>query len=337
MRTEGGTGRKGIIVKHSYRISGFTLVELLVVIAIIGVLIALLLPAVQAAREAARRAHCTNNLKQIALGSHNYHDTFKVFPPGALMDSTSLGAPDFTNWAIGILPYIEQKPLYDQYVQEAFNVDPVNQPVCQTFIEAYACPSDIEVNMLRRPQSGPRTFDYRYGSYRAMSGRSNGHVNDAAGRGGWWDGYEYGAIPKTWRGIYHVVGPGNPNASPPSPRLTCEKFSTIGDGSSGTLAFGELHLPKDQTNRGTFWAYTYTSYNKSAATPYSGMLLANFFWDRCVPAVPTNNICKRGWGSYHPGGINFATADGSVDFVSLTIDMLVFCSLASIDGGEVIP
>src|SRR5688500_18954736 len=99
------------------RKSGFTLVELLVVIAIIGVLVALLLPAVQAAREAARRTQCVNNLKQLGLGIHNYHDTYKVIPPGALdFGATPTAGPTIPSWgfATKILPFIEQGTVYDR-------------------------------------------------------------------------------------------------------------------------------------------------------------------------------------------------------------------------------
>ncbi len=95
---------------------GFTLVELLVVIAIIGVLVALLLPAVQAAREAARRTQCTNNLKQLGLALHNYHDTHRVFPLGVLQSNlgSEFAYPRLT-WAIHLYPYLEQQPTYDQF------------------------------------------------------------------------------------------------------------------------------------------------------------------------------------------------------------------------------
>ena len=102
---------------------GFTLVELLVVIAIIGVLVALLLPAVQSAREAARRSACQNNLKQIGLALHNYHDTFLYFPPGGITLGGCCATPSYTSWSISILPFLEQTPLADKYVYNNFNED----------------------------------------------------------------------------------------------------------------------------------------------------------------------------------------------------------------------
>jgi len=110
----------GFVSKARARRSGFTLVELLVVIAIIGILVALLLPAIQAAREAARRTQCTNNLKQVALGLHNYHDTYQVFPPG-FVDSnpaynTAIDVQNNLNglaWSALILPFVEMAPLHD--------------------------------------------------------------------------------------------------------------------------------------------------------------------------------------------------------------------------------
>ena len=107
----------------------FTLVELLVVIAIIGILVALLLPAIQTAREAARRTQCSNNLKQMGLAAHNYHDTFNCFPPGAITDGPCCGAKSRINWAIALLPYMEQSTLYDDYDHDANNEDPSNDPV----------------------------------------------------------------------------------------------------------------------------------------------------------------------------------------------------------------
>src|SRR5687768_7712246 len=122
---------------------GFTLVELLVVIAIIGVLVALLLPAVQAAREAARRSSCSNNLKQIGLGLQNYHDTYLKFPMAGFLTRpgttpTDPGAYHHT-WITGILPFMEQKPLYDTI---NMNLIAWGQPVVATPLKILRCPSD---------------------------------------------------------------------------------------------------------------------------------------------------------------------------------------------------
>jgi len=121
---------------------GFTLVELLVVIAIIGILVALLLPAVQAAREAARRTQCTNNLKQLGLALHNYHDTYKSFPARGVFGAANTGPPMRAyhhTWIEAILPFIEQQPLYDSVNHNA----PVwGQPIVGTAVPAILCPSD---------------------------------------------------------------------------------------------------------------------------------------------------------------------------------------------------
>src|SRR5213080_4712926 len=133
---------------------GFTLVELLVVIAIIGVLVALLLPAVQQAREAARRMTCTNNLKQIGIALHNHHDVKLNFPPGALNTGHN-GTPVYTTWTVEILPFMEQQALFQQYRQDLFNSDPINRiNVGQQRMVPYECPSDPVRFKLEPPASG---------------------------------------------------------------------------------------------------------------------------------------------------------------------------------------
>lgn len=125
------------------RRTGFTLVELLVVIAIIGVLVALLLPAVQAAREAARRSSCSNNIKQIGLALQNYHDTHNTFPPAAFLDRPVVGSNQrrayHHTWLSALLPYVEQKNLHDA---TNFNLIAWGQPIVSTKLPVLMCPSD---------------------------------------------------------------------------------------------------------------------------------------------------------------------------------------------------
>jgi prepilin-type N-terminal cleavage/methylation domain-containing protein len=309
---------------------GFTLVELLVVIAIIGILVALLLPAVQAAREAARRSSCSNNLKQIGLAIHNYHDTYKLLPPGNINcngwpvcnNSVSIGQPWLTGWAIAILPHMEQQPLFDKYNQNYPNNHTSNVPVVQTFVEPYICPSDINTKATEVPDSGPHNnIRYAPGSYRAVSG-----VTQTAG-GSNWD--ETNPNPQTNKGPFHVVWNGFPNV---------ENFASILDGTSNTLFVGEYHT-RTVNRRRTFWAYTYTSYACSSVHRGSPTAFGIPDYDLCDNAPPAgaganNNDCKRSFASFHPGGLNFCLGDASVRFIAKTIDRPILYGAATVQGQE---
>ncbi len=302
--------------RHKY---GFTLVELLVVIAIIGILVALLLPAVQSARESARRAQCVNNLKQMGLALHLYHDQHKTFPPGGITEGPCCSTPSLITWTISILPQLEMQSLFDQYDTNAFNEDPENQFVREARVTMYVCPSDQETDDLLVPESGPasgRGVAYRRGSYRAISGKSLGHP-------GWWDTHEaveVAGLSLTWRGPLHTVGTGG---------LKSERIEDITDGTSQTLMIGE-RATATHFNRGTFWAYTYGFYNQSTIVPESRQFIPDY--DRCVE-LGESNVCKRGLASMHPNGLNFLLCDGSVTFVSPNQDMNITWSMGTIEGG----
>jgi prepilin-type N-terminal cleavage/methylation domain-containing protein/prepilin-type processing-associated H-X9-DG protein len=300
----------------------FTLIELLVVLAIIAVLTGLLLAAVQRVRESANRLSCTNNLKQIGLALHHYHDAYHQFPPGGITEGPCCATKSRATWTIYILPYLEQEALHRRYDFSKFNEDAANDFVRKNLVKGYLCPSDPIPLQPIVPETGPARDGIAYmpGSYRAVSGMSDGS--------GFFDNFDPFHPPpanRQWRGALHTVWA--------RIGLTTERLAGITDGASNTLLVGEC-ATRQHTNRHTLWAYTYTSYNQSSAVAQPRTLLHDY--DRCQaiggPGDP--NTCKRGWGSFHPGGLNFVLCDGSVRFVSQGIDMHLFTRLATIAGGE---
>jgi prepilin-type N-terminal cleavage/methylation domain-containing protein/prepilin-type processing-associated H-X9-DG protein len=309
--------------------AAFTLIELLVVIAIIAILIGLLLPAVQKVREASMTTQCRNNLKQIGLALHNYHDGNGTFPPGhwvvGPLGDGGNNSTYYSNWAIYILPYVEQDNLYKQYNNNLPNWNPANTAVVQTYLSVYTCPSDRNYKQIVQPGSAPPlqsgNFRYMTGSYRGMSGRSATGFDQ-------WAGYPSEVIVNLranagYRGLLHTDGPAT--------GLSGERMTNVSDGTSNTIAVGE-RTTNTTTNRTTFWAFSFNLYNLSGAFPQSASLLNDY--NACNAIASDVAQCKYGWGSNHPNFINFVFADGSVRGIPTSIDMNIFVNLSTIAGGE---
>ena len=312
---------------------GFTLVELLVVIAIIGILIALLLPAVQAAREAARRMQCTNNIKQMMLAVHNYYDTFKSLPALYAHDSKSTSplkvAPNRIGIRIVILPFIEESARYadcistssDVWMREAAGV---KTPFADT-VGAYVCPSDGSGH--DAPASGNPTGASNYGF---MLGDRPYCSNNFNARGCFEPArYHYCSFGSITDGLSNTIG-------------VSEAVRPTGDRSLGIAAvYNPFYRPSDVMvfyNKGT---RSYINLPDSAFIPFATEAPPGYRWSEGATgysglnaAMPPNHgsfrnnstgitggtYCMITPSSNHTGGVNAGLMDGSVSFVSETID-----------------
>ena len=305
------------------RRSAFTLVELLVVIAIIGMLIALLLPAVQAAREAARRMQCSNHLKQIGLAYHNYHSTHRVLPfmCGYMLARTGTAS------AL-ILPYLEQQNLYGQFDFNRAMNDPANTNAVTTPVATFICPSD--------PQGGKPI----------LANRTQPDKNPSECHGLWYApsmGPLHDRYPRGEGCVYCEAGhdsyccQGEDFASHGSPfpamfaRLPVSaRFADIRDGLSNTIMLGET-LPGHSVFNG---AYMQNFPGCATHIPLNTMIS-----DDGIDSTGSSGLANwqhtMGFKSLHPGGAQFALADGSVQFLNETIDYKVYNALGTKAGGEV--
>ena len=296
---------------------GFTLVELLVVIAIIGVLVALLLPAVQQAREAARRMQCSNNLKQLGLGMHNYHDTFRVFPYGWL-DSGVTQSLIRDCWYQRMLPFIEQGAAYDQYM--AWN----GQWIMDTPPEI----KDLAVATMQCPSDGACPAKGGAGALRS----------DGDGFQGSYVGCRGGEIINRGganSGIFWHASETN--------------FASIIDGTSNTLLFSEAIIRGKQNTGGwggpggywggaTWGSFGFTSYeppNTNVPDRIYACKDTNFPNSPCISVGSTTEI-ETYARSYHPGGVMATLCDASVQFIPETINRQTYQALGTRMNGEVI-
>jgi prepilin-type N-terminal cleavage/methylation domain-containing protein len=337
----------------------FTLVELLVVIAIIGILVALLLPAVQAAREAARRMQCGNNLKQIGLTLHNYHDTYKRFPPALLNSGRRSNGVDryypegvlnTTGWAM-LLPFVEGETIHDKY---DFNVcssqsSPYGQPVlgmdnsdfnndgfvngvlAGTRLKWMECPSD--------PSAGEIT-SYRPGTTHFYSRRRAVRTSYFFATGVFVD---YHAPWQVYAGDIRRGAFGNQGAA---------KFADIQDGTSNCIAVGEgaggAGIKQKRSSHYGPWGLTGThtcchgrvvSYSTTrVADPNNPARNLGYRNDWHINAIWRGDVKQRTYAwvfnSHHPGGAQFVLCDGSTQFLPEIMDYETFCRLNYIADGD---
>jgi len=310
---------------------GFTLIELLVVIAIIAILIGLLLPAVQKVREAAARMKCQNNLKQLALALHNYHDANSVFPGAASIVPASGTPSPFaisgTNrapWTVLILPYIEQGPVFEQFNTKTgtfgglfIQHDAATESVPQkaTRLQAFECPSD--------PNSNP----------------TNRNLNYFAIMGG---GNVVGTPPICAPGVgpCHPVAVGNYRLTSDNGVLYVNsrtRITDVTDGTSNTFLLGESRYMQLQSGNAQYYA-TWASgyYGNGVGGPYypNGALTMNVPNSvNCNPATSGCHHMTPNTGSYHTGGASFAMTDGSITFITNGVTLSNYQSLGVRNDG----
>jgi prepilin-type N-terminal cleavage/methylation domain-containing protein len=275
---------------------GFTLVELLVVIAIIGVLVALLLPAVQAAREAARRMQCVNNLKQIGLACHNFHDVYGYLPHGG-SDGPTQSCCNATeragwSWAFHITPFIEQQTVYDL---------PTDSLVSLAITKGYYCPSRRAPGLY----NGAARCDYA-----GNGGRVSGNLGSD------------GIFMRQWRSLTRPAG------TPPD---QFRRLADVMDGTSQTLLASEKQV--HQTTWGIAggdneiwnnagWDQDVVRFGYQTPQP-----------DKMHPDRTQPTFWSDRFGGSHPGGVNTVRVDGSVGFVSYTVDAAMWQNFCTISDG----
>jgi prepilin-type N-terminal cleavage/methylation domain-containing protein len=290
---------------------GFTLVELLVVVAIIGTLVGLLLPAVQAARESARRSTCSNNLKQLSLALQSHHDARNILPPGAAGGATyapeAITPAGELSYVVRILPFIEQESLYALAdLSKSYQSTPFTTSFNTVQLTTLLCPSAKDV----RDQS---TATYFAIHYQGVMG-PRGAIPDVAPT----QNYRIGGA--SWIGSIATQGTLGVNSK--------VKFKSITDGLSTTLMLGELSWGDSKAIR--VWTRGWSEVSSAVGSAKNVVNPIN-----ATPNMSgSTNFNDVSFGSEHRNGCFFSKADGSVAFIDDTIAMSVYLKLASRNGGE---
>ena len=300
---------------RSSRRIGFTLIELLVVIAIIAILIALLVPAVQKVRAASARVQCTNNLKQIGLAFHGYHDATKWFPPGFSSQAAAVDGPSTGpgwGWGAYLLPYLEQGSLYNQIDFTKDITNAANAQARVTSLNVFRCPSDNPpgLTFTVKDIAGTPLCDLAFGNYVGMAGV-----------------YEVTAYPDTSNGAPGVLL-----------RNSKLKLTGILDGSSNTLFVGERASKQSPQ---TTWVGAATNAsipqtnNPLLGLEGPGVLVLTNSGTIAEGRVPNNPLEHvEDTNSPHPGGVNWLFGDGTVRSITNSISPTTWIALTTRSGGE---
>ena len=314
--------------------SGFTLIELLVVIAIIAVLVSLLLPAVQQAREAARRTQCKNNLKQLGLAMHNYHDTFLTFPIGNLYSGTTKS--NGWSWMSYLLPYVELTNDYNQlnfnyagrcaeYMGQQDTLTPGGNWTWRKPKPVLSCPSDPNGGGIFSGSTGAGVYLVANGSmavanYLGVAGKT---LNWDCGMGPLWPFTSSDNIPCQDKSGYEGIFYNNSRT----------RIGDVTDGTSNTCAIGERGQNKSLS-------YGWPLCGRGYPPLFSGRkdhILEMYTFSQGVPDDnPDSGPSNQKYWSWHAGGAQFTMADGSVQFFSYSMDTNIYKALGTRAGGEVI-